>query len=1115
MPLDAKPLFRPDVLRPHLAGFNLPEPVESLQAPLRKWAEMLSSAQADKLNEKELLPDFLTDVFCGVLGYRRIVDSPERFTFSREKHVKVDGKFADAVLGDFDKKHERFVVAVEGKGPKDPLDRPHGSRKMSAVDQGYRYAINLPCDWIIVTSMRETRLYHKGSNQHTYERFDIRDLATDESALKRFVFLLGADRVVPAGGKCHFEELLAASEHIGRELTKEFYLRYAEMREQAFDHLRKDNATVPAADLLRATQKLLDRVLFCCFAEDRGLLPAQTVEHAYKHNDPYNPRPIYENFRGLFRAVNVGNGALHIPAYNGGLFADDPVLDGLKVSDDVCRHFQDLSAYDFRPASQAANKDERFGGPSVDVDILGHIFEQSISDLERLHDELSGRAEAVSTQDRVSRRKKEGAFYTQAFITRYIVGQALGGVLRDRFETLRRRHADEAAGTVGKVMEDPIAYDTATLNRPQKAALLRFWADWQDELGKVRVVDPACGSGAFLLEAFDQLYDAYQLANDRLVLLRGQRSLFDLDRHILQHNLYGVDLNHEAVEICRLSLWIKTAEQGKALTSLDGTIMAGNSVVSDSTLDPRAFDWEKTFPQVFAEGGFDVVVANPPYVRQEWLTPIKPYLKQHYKAYDGVADLYVYFYELGLRLLKPEGRMSFIVTNKWLRSGYGGPLRKLLGAESWVESVVDFGHAKQIFPDADVFPCIMTARKPSHGPAPAAARVCVIPREILRIEDLTRQIEDEGFEIPRDRLGENAWNLEPPGVSKLIEKITRTGVPLKEFAGVGPLYGIKTGCNEAFLVDTPTRDRLIAEDPSSSSIIQKYIRGQDTDRWASEWSGLWMIFARKGIDIDTYPAVKNHLLKYRTQLEPRPRDFSGQEWPGRKPGAYKWYELQDPVDYWQAFQKPKIVYQDITWKPQFSLDVQGMLANNTAYILPAADLWLLAVLNSPVGWWFAWRKAQHAKDEALRFFGDFVEAFPVPKPSTSQRETAERAVRRLTELAGQRHKGTGDILDWLRVEFEVSKPSQKLQALLDLDQDGLVAEVRKMRGKSKPLNPTLLRTLKDGFAEYVEPLRKLLPEANALEAKLSDCVNEAFGLTTEEVALMWETAPPRMPITRM
>jgi hypothetical protein len=456
MPLDAKPLFRPDVLRPPLAAFHLPAAFGQVVAPLARWAEMLATPQADALNEEELLPDFLTDVFCGLLGYTRIVDRPSRFTFSREKHVQVDGKYADAVLGEFRPGSERFVATVEGKGPKDPLDRPHGGRKMSAVDQGYRYAINLRCDWIIVTSMRQTRLYHKGSDQHTYERFDTETLARDEAQLKKFLFLLGAERVVPEQGRCHFEELLAASERVGRELTKEYYLRYADMREQAFERLCQANPGVPPSHVLQAAQKLLDRVLFCCFSEDRGLLPPQTVQHAYEHTDPYNPRPIYENFRGLFRSINTGNSGLGIPAYNGGLFADDLLLDRLTVPEEVCRYFQDLAGYDYRSGHEVSGEQgQEYGARLIDVDILGHIFEQSISDLEQLRDELEGRAAPQTREERVSRRKREGAFYTPAFITRYIVSQALGGVLQDRFEQLRQRHAGGAQGTARQALAKP------------------------------------------------------------------------------------------------------------------------------------------------------------------------------------------------------------------------------------------------------------------------------------------------------------------------------------------------------------------------------------------------------------------------------------------------------------------------------------------------------------------------------------------------------------------------------------------------------------------------------------------------------------------------------------
>ena len=258
MPIERKPLFRPDVIHQHLAAFSLPEHVDGLRAKLTHWADLIVSGRADKLNEKELLPDFLTDYFVSLLGYTRPADGGARYTLSREKHVQVDGKFADAVLGDFNG-HDRPVLAVEGKGTKDPLDRPYAGRKLSAVQQGYQYAINLTCDWIIVTSMRQTRLYYKGADTQTYELFDAEALADNENLLRKFVFLLGADRVVSTSGRCHLVELLNESEKVGRELTRKFYVQYGDMRQDAFSRLCQDNPAVPAKTVLASTQKLLDR----------------------------------------------------------------------------------------------------------------------------------------------------------------------------------------------------------------------------------------------------------------------------------------------------------------------------------------------------------------------------------------------------------------------------------------------------------------------------------------------------------------------------------------------------------------------------------------------------------------------------------------------------------------------------------------------------------------------------------------------------------------------------------------------------------------------------------------------------------------------------------------
>ena len=1111
MPVEVKPLFRPDVLRPYLKAFALSPAIEGRRATLAKWAELLASGRADDFKEQELLADFLADVFRGILGYASPADCPERFTISREKHVQVDGKYADAVLGNFRSDNEQFIVALEGKGPRDPLERPFAGRRMSAVDQGYRYAINLPCDWVIVTSMRQTRLYYKGCDQQTYERFDIDRLAADDGLLRKFVFLLGAERVVPAVGRCHLYALRESSETTGRDLTKKFYVQYANMRQDAFGRLCQKNPEVAPKAILACTQKVLDRILFCAFCEDRGLLPPETIAKAYQHRDPYRPRPIWENFCGLFQAINEGNETLGIPAYNGGLFAPDAVLERIQVPDAVCDYFRDLGQYDYRPAHEAAiDAEEDTAGTLVDVDILGHIFEQSITDLEKIRDELEEATAPLDAEKHKSRRKKEGAFYTPAFITRYNVRQALGGVLRDRFERLRHEHHDEAKATARAVLEDPGIYQLDKLTRAQREGLIRFWEAWQDELVAIRLLDPACGSGAFLIESFDQLHAAYEVSNDHLQELRGHRTLFDLDKQILQNNLYGVDLNEEAIEICRLSLWIKTAQRGKALTSLDRNIRVGNSVVDDPAVDPKAFDWRAAFPEVFANGGFDVVVANPPYVRQELLGPIKPHLQARFQSYHGMADLYVYFYELALNLLRPGGRLSFIVTNKWMKSGYGEPLRRFFGEHAWMESVIDFGHAKQIFEDADVFPCIIVARKPDENPRPAT-RVCAIPREQLRIDDLVTQIEREGFEVDATQLGAGPWQLEPDRGIALFQRIRDRGIPLVEYAGVKPYRGVVTGCNDAFVVDTATKNALVVADPNCSEIIRPFLRGQDVSRWSAEWDGLWMIFTRRGFDISRYPSVQHHLESFRELLEPKPNTWTGASWPGRKAGAYKWFEIQDSVDYWREFDKPKIMYQEIQFHPAYALDTTGQFGNNKTFFVASSDLYLLSVLNSPLMWWHNWRYLPHMKDEALSPVGRLMETLPIARPTDSIRLAVETAAARIITLIQGQQGSHRDLLDWLRIEHNIEKATTKLRSPADLDSDAFVAEVKKLRSKKNPLSAAALKNLREEYTRTVEPLRALAAEAVGLEHEISQRVNTAYGLTDDEVRLMWQTAPPRMP----
>lgn len=544
------------------------------------------------------------------------------------------------------------------------------------------------------------------------------------------------------------------------------------------------------------------------------------------------------------------------------------------------------------------------------------------------------------------------------------------------------------------------------------------------------------------------------------------------------------------------------------------------------TREHRFFHWEIGFPSVWSDltsaaprGGFDAVIGNPPYVRQEELSAEeKRGFKAGYSTFAGMADLFVYFYEQGLRLLKPGGRMSYVVTNKWLKAGYAEELRGHFAEKAWLDFIADFGHAKHFFPDADVFPSVIVVRRPDAKlDEPETSDVCVIPRDEVPQKGLEAAVEAATFPLPRLTFTREAWVLEPKPVMDLLDKIRRNGVPLADFAGVKPLYGIKTGLNEAFLIDSAKRDELVRADPKSAEIIKPYLRGQDIERWEARWNGLWMIFARRGIEIESYPAIKRYLEGFRTQLEPKPDDWvpkrPNETWPGRKGGNYAWYEIQDPVEYWEQFTLPKLLVKRIEFHADFALDETNFHVNDSALIIPTTDRWIMAAANSPAAWYFRFRKFPHKKDEALAMDIPYVEALPIPNPTAEQRSVGVEAVEGLTgykRIIGQASNG---VLDWLRYEFGLDAPGRDLSTPHNLDGEAFVAAVRKALPKRQRLSAADIQRLKHEHVQTVQPARDAALQSLALEHKLSDLVNAAYGLTPDDIKLMWDTAPPRMPFT--
>jgi len=290
-------------------------------------------------------------------------------------------------------------------------------------------------------------------------------------------------------------------------------------------------------------------------------------------------------------------------------------------------------------------------------------------------------------------------------------------------------------------------------------------------------------------------------------------------------------------------------------------------------------------------------------------------------VYSGVADLYVYFYAQSLKLLRENGVLTFISSNKFLRAGYGKNLRTYLSEQTSLETLIDFGDLP-IF-DATTYPFIAVIRKrrPDEETAPHALNV----REMATLDVLPQAV-STARRLPQKTLRSDGWQLADPATLALLEKLRGAGTPLGEYVNRKFYRGIVTGLNKAFVIDRQTRDRLIAEDPRSAEIIKPWLRGRDVKRWRVEWAELYVIFTRRGVNIRQYPAIHAYLMQFKDRLMP---GVPG----GRKPGSYHWYEIQDNTAYYAEFEKPKIVYPDISKRPEFAFDGGNHYVANTMYII--------------------------------------------------------------------------------------------------------------------------------------------------------------------------------------
>ena len=404
-----------------------------------------------------------------------------------------------------------------------------------------------------------------------------------------------------------------------------------------------------------------------------------------KDRDAYFP--LYERFKIYFKHLDLGrNGTdkkAEIFAYNGGLFKPDAVLDSLLISDELLyKHTKALSNYDFES--------------QVDVNILGHIFENSLNEIESVNAEIEG----VEFDKQKTKRKKDGVFYTPKYITKYIVDNTVGKLCAEKKSELKIIDEEYTKNRKGRT--------TAKLKE-----LKDQLEDYRQWLLQITICDPACGSGAFLNQALDFLIKEHHYIDELQTSLLGGGFVFpDIENTVLENNIFGVDLNEESVEIAKLSLWLRTAQPRRKLNDLSSNIKCGNSLIdSKAVAGDKAFKWEDEFSQIFAKGGFDVVIGNPPYVRRTELPDeIKNYIEKNYYSAYKQYDLYILFNELALKIVKTQSYIGLIQPNKFLSAEYGYKISNLLINNSEIISIYNVSLDK-IFEDASVYPYIFIYKK--------------------------------------------------------------------------------------------------------------------------------------------------------------------------------------------------------------------------------------------------------------------------------------------------------------------------------------------------------------------------------------------------------------------
>ncbi len=1008
---------------------------------LNKWINNLENGVLDKSKEEEFQGEFLYDIFTTVLRAVNKSDGKNEWNLERETKTKLDGQKADGVLGFFDADGKKDVRAViELKGAKVSLDvrQKRTSDTRTPVEQAFNYApkYGKNCQWVIVSNYKEIRLY-RSNDMTEYQVFFLEKLK-DDLEFKKFIYILSFYALVGTEKKkAKTIELSEEYQKNQAEIEKKFYNEYKAIRLHIFENMRKNNPAVNENTIIEKVQKLLDRFLFICFCEDKGLLPNEifykTLEKGKNFGD------VFEVFKMLCNWINLGNPRENISHFNGGLFKNDDVLESLYVDNEVFEKMKKISEYDF--------------DSELNENILGHIFEQSISDIEDLKKELNGE----EFDKKKGKRKKDGIFYTPKYITKYIVENSIKNWLDDKRKELGEDKLPELTEKDFEIKYSSKKSNERIYSKNYKKHI-EFWTKYREAVKNIKIVDPACGSGAFLITAFEYLLNYNNYLNDKIFDLTGTKDLFsDTTKEILQNNIFGVDLNKESVEITKLSLWLKTANKNKTLATLENNIKCGNSLIDDVEIAGElAFDWEKEFPQVFKNGGFDVVVGNPPYVfaRDNFNEIEKNYYIKNYVSSKYQINTYILFMEKSFKLLKNKGYASMIVPNSWLMMYSGKGIREYILENIKLLEIVNLaGHS---FENVNVEKVIYFGYKEKGE---FVTRVLLNKGKEFIYSHSKNSIsfineEEKLFKVFSDEYSE-----------EINKKIFKNSTTLDEIVEIkAGLQAYEKGKGMPKQTEEDVKNRPYDYTYKFDEETYKYLEGNNVGRYSINWSGQY--------------------LKYGENLAaPRSVElFNGKKIIIREiTGAFPKNIISTYTEEFYLYNRSNI---GIIEKESKKIDLK----------------YILVVLNSTLmSYYFMKNTAKSVRKLFPKIILNDLRKFPFKEISLQEQQPFIEKANKMLALNKELQEISQKFQRMIMREFSLEKISTKLQNWYLLNFDEFIKELSKVKVK---LNLSQKADWEDYFIAEKSKAETLNNEITKTDKEIDGMVYELYGLNEEEIRIV-------------